>query len=251
MSQYTLREFESIGDPDVWECPTCESFESESYRAVAQHHRHCKEGDIHFLHDYFGLSLERAYRSGVGLKELSRRLDVDGKTVRSALESLEVPLRDHSDSVKVWLENLDGEKRHAALYGGQEKAAQTLVKWREENFDQHTENALRNLPEPTSGPDNPCWKGGKSLRDKLTKIYGERSWGAIRREVRQRQDHKCGNCGSEPSDGQSLDVHHIVPVLAGGTNHPDNLIALCKRCHYSSERYTAEKVSPHACFKGD
>ncbi len=31
--------------------------------------------------------------------------------------------------------------------------------------------------------------------------------------------------------GQEIEIHHIKPVKAGGTNMPSNLMALHKECH--------------------
>lgn len=42
---------------------------------------------------------------------------------------------------------------------------------------------------------------------------------------------------SEPECGKpSSEPHHIVPLSAGGTNHWDNLRALCKSCHSAITR---------------
>ena len=54
--------------------------------------------------------------------------------------------------------------------------------------------------------------------------------------------HKCEVCGWVPSgrwwkhpiDG--LEMHHIVPVSAGGTDDLDNLIAICANCHRLAHR---------------
>lgn len=37
----------------------------------------------------------------------------------------------------------------------------------------------------------------------------------------------CELCGSR----RNLDVHHIIPVVYGGTDEEDNLIVVCKHCH--------------------
>lgn len=64
--------------------------------------------------------------------------------------------------------------------------------------------------------------------------YGPR-WHLIRREIRARDENTCRDCGLvQISPG--LDVHHIVPRAAFGgdheaSNHPDNLVTLCKSCH--------------------
>ncbi|MFC7137372.1 HNH endonuclease [Halobaculum litoreum] len=60
-------------------------------------------------------------------------------------------------------------------------------------------------------------------------------------------------CGSEQGadDGRALHVHHIVPVLAGGTSEPWNLITLCAACHRRVETYTKDIVDlilgPESC----
>ena len=38
---------------------------------------------------------------------------------------------------------------------------------------------------------------------------------------------KCDQCGTP----EKLTVHHKIPVLDGGTNHPSNIAILCVRCH--------------------
>ena len=37
----------------------------------------------------------------------------------------------------------------------------------------------------------------------------------------------CQNCGSS----ENLEIHHIVPIVFGGTNRIGNLAALCGSCH--------------------
>lgn len=46
--------------------------------------------------------------------------------------------------------------------------------------------------------------------------------------------HRCVRC---LSDAPEVDVHHIVPVAAGGTNSEDNLVVLCPTCHRLVHRY--------------
>lgn len=42
-----------------------------------------------------------------------------------------------------------------------------------------------------------------------------------------------------------MEVHHIVPRSDGGSNHPDNLVLLCARCHKArTRRWRAERVRP-------
>lgn len=54
-------------------------------------------------------------------------------------------------------------------------------------------------------------------------------WNTFRQEALTRDGRRCTQCGS----GKSLEVHHIVPIHAGGTNELGNLTTLCHRCHAS------------------
>jgi hypothetical protein len=51
--------------------------------------------------------------------------------------------------------------------------------------------------------------------------------------VLRRDGYRCRQCG----DGGPLDVHHLVPRAAGGSNDPSNLIALCPTCHGLAHRH--------------
>lgn len=82
-----------------------------------------------------------------------------------------------------------------------------------------------------TGQDHPNWRGGKHIIDSLRKQYRP-SFNAIKDNVRE---GSCCSCGESKS---RLDVHHIVPLSAGGTNEPWNLITLCASCHRSAEAYT-------------
>lgn len=250
MTQYTLADFEPVEKPDVWQCPSCHEEEYESYESCARHHIHCDESGIHFLHDYFGHRLSAAYLSGKSTNELSDLLGPDSKTIRAALSSLGIETRDTSSATKTWFENLEESRREEIKYAGQEKAAEKLSQWRAENPEKHEKNAVENLPEPQSGIDNPCWKGGVSLRDALTRIYGEGSWQKQRARAKQSDDYTCSVCG-EQARGEAMHTHHIVPVLAGGSNHPDNLMTVCRGCHRTVEDRTWEIPEVTAVFDLD
>jgi len=66
-----------------------------------------------------------------------------------------------------------------------------------------------------------------SYRSSLLGPQYPSNWSDISRQARQRDGHKCGNCGS----GYNLHVHHIVPLSKGGTNNLSNLRTLCSSCH--------------------
>lgn len=69
-----------------------------------------------------------------------------------------------------------------------------------------------------------------------------RGRGAYSYKMIVRDGFTCQDCGEVhifvneygmtiPIDDGQLEVHHIIPLHMGGTNAPDNLITLCKKCH--------------------
>lgn len=95
-----------------------------------------------------------------------------------------------------------------------------------------------------TGPDHPRWKGGTSLYHSLLRSM-DRQWWVASRETRE-NSMSCEMCPHGPEDsGRKLDVHHIIPVLAGGTSGDYNLITLCRSCHRKADAYIwqfAERV---------
>ena len=53
-------------------------------------------------------------------------------------------------------------------------------------------------------------------------------WNALRLQIVQQDKFLCQICERKAA---SKHVHHIVPLSRFGTNHPNNLITLCIRCH--------------------
>ena len=93
-----------------------------------------------------------------------------------------------------------------------------------------------------SGPDHPAWKDvSYRVYNTILRTFGERSWEDIAGAVRSEADYKCQMCGGE-SESHSLDVHHIVPLLCGGSHFDENLAALCKSCHNRAEHYLDDKL---------
>ena len=96
------------------------------------------------------------------------------------------------------------------------------------------------------------WRTGKTGFDSLSyrgsgtsQIYSavrdllsEQNWKAIRNDV---VNNSCRLCGSK----KNLHVHHIIPVLAGGTNESWNLITLCQSCHGQAESFINDIVHQH------
>lgn len=70
-------------------------------------------------------------------------------------------------------------------------------------------------------------------------------WDATRKRILRRDGHACQFCGIAESAHQDrfdtgLHIHHIRPREFMGSDHPENLITVCSRCHN-----TAEKISNH------
>lgn len=85
-----------------------------------------------------------------------------------------------------------------------------------------------------SGQDHPNWRGGTSVYVAVRELLGDQPWDAI--AGRHRGD-RCEWCGG---GGEGLHVHHIIPVMCGGTNEPWNLMTLCPSCHRTTEIYTGQ-----------
>lgn len=86
-------------------------------------------------------------------------------------------------------------------------------------------------------------------------VVWERGRGSYSTQILRRDNFACRVCGEfhaaknehgiyiPASDGQ-LAVHHIQYVSNGGTDHPDNLLTVCKRCH--KQIHAHDKEANHA-----
>ena len=57
----------------------------------------------------------------------------------------------------------------------------------------------------------------------------------IRIQIREKQNNACGICKKDISQVFQLD--HSIAIQFGGTNHEDNLMALCCECHAKKTKY--------------
>lgn len=53
--------------------------------------------------------------------------------------------------------------------------------------------------------------------------------GLLKKKIAASQEWKCGNCKSLLDE--TYEVDHRVALYQGGSNEPDNLVALCPNCH--------------------
>jgi len=76
-----------------------------------------------------------------------------------------------------------------------------------------------------------------------------------RRRVFSRAKFRCFCCGAfDPTYGEGLVAHHIVPVDIGGHGGMSNLVSLCRSCHYTihelSRRWIADENFGERIYDG-
>ena len=54
----------------------------------------------------------------------------------------------------------------------------------------------------------------------------------IRDQVITRDKRTCQYCGAKGLYNRRCTIDHIVPIVQGGTNEPDNLIVACPTCNH-------------------
>lgn len=67
----------------------------------------------------------------------------------------------------------------------------------------------------------------------LFRWYGRlrgKPWDRLRRFVHARDKGECRECGRKVSF-RKFHCHHVLEVSQNGTNHPTNLVTLCRACH--------------------
>lgn len=61
------------------------------------------------------------------------------------------------------------------------------------------------------------------------------AWYTLRTFVLMRDNYKCVECGKRAKRRSEVygtfDVHHKIPISAGGSNHLSNLSTVCRACH--------------------
>ncbi|WP_369294040.1 HNH endonuclease [Tepidiforma sp.] len=68
----------------------------------------------------------------------------------------------------------------------------------------------------------------RGQRNNLARGGNGWTWQRTRAVVLERDGHRCVACGVM---GVSLQVDHVIPIAAGGSNEPCNLRTLCVPCH--------------------
>jgi len=229
-----------------WTCPVC-GYESVEYRPYANHYN-LKEDDDHVGHALVAI---------IGCEELADRyaeasenavaeqFEVSRNVIKGALNECGTERRGQADAEQHKWEQAGDALRKKVMtpeFRKQQRGdiPDGLREWIEENNDKMAEYAALGAParekngmKGRTGQDNPNWRGGKHLVDALRKQLRP-SWWTVRDEERVDECYKCG------ASECKLDVHHIVPLSAGGTNDSWNLMTLCESCHPTVESYTRD-----------
>ncbi|MGH8605367.1 MAG: HNH endonuclease [Gammaproteobacteria bacterium] len=91
-----------------------------------------------------------------------------------------------------------------------------------------------------SGAKHGNWKGGH--RGSMDTA----EWQRLRGETLKRDNYTCQDCGDKNRKGRgariNLEVHHIIAVCESPEHalDPNNLITLCRNCHYRTHNYGAK-----------
>jgi len=65
------------------------------------------------------------------------------------------------------------------------------------------------------------------------------NWNKLRWAIFKEYDFICQKCGRYKKG--DLHLHHKTPLGLGGTNHKDNLIPLCSKCHMKEHKLNKRK----------
>lgn len=202
------------------DCPTCgDGFDSE--RGMKVHHGHVHGESIAGVETECDNCGETARR---------KRWKVENYNHTFCSESCHREFRNQRTTV---------ECNHC----GSEKVVYRYERERSEDFYCDMDCYFQWQAENYNGPGHHNWRGGKSMYDAVKKALGSASWKTYRKRARERGDGVCEMCGDDNGE-QGLHVHHIVPVLAGGSNHPDNLMLLCQPCHNTVESHARRLFDP-------
>jgi len=208
-----------------------------------------KANEIAYKH---GVSLERVlyhlhHDALLSVNQMSKVLDVARKSLDRWFSETGVPKRGQSEAEKVKNRKKTAEERRRQTRKARKRGKQkygdggAIGQWVKENPEAHAKRAKKAAPKGTpareengmkgrTGQDHPNWRGGKCILDSV-KSQLRPSWWTVRDCAR---NSECYNCGVSDC---KLDVHHIIPIMAGGTNEGWNLMTLCESCHGKAEQY--------------
>lgn len=216
----------------VSECPVCESPLTSS-KALGPHVYH-NHPDIHTVTERIRADFDadpadvlRTLHQGAGLtvQQISQRFGYHRDAVAEAFDMLGVERDRRAGLQQLWEDRPDEGREHATKNAGLGAAGRE-------------QNGMAGV----TGQDHPHWRGGKSIYDAVKKQLPGPSWDVLRNRTREEAGGECETCGrsAEEIEHRDLDVHHVVPILCGGTNDAWNRLALCPSCHHKAEWFTRQ-----------
>lgn len=187
------------------------------------------------------------------ITRMAEELDVSHGWVQNQMADRNIYNRGCSEAAELRMAELSKAERKRQTAKAREglpdyeEKKHPLVKWREENPEQAKEMASQHMSrmvttrdenpmEGVSGQDSPTWLGGRSIYDAVKKQLHGPSWQSTRSQYLA---DKCRVCKSDTD----LILHHIVPLMAGGTNDEYNYMTLCRSCHGTVEWHICRNFS--------
>jgi len=226
-----------------------------TYTAARKHAGLPKKTEKNRIEHTHGVDIERIlyhlhHDALLSVNKMSDMLGVARKTLDRWFADEGVYKRGSSEAEQVKIDKMTDEelrqRTKAARVAQQEKYGdgQRIGEWVKNNPEEHAEVAREaagkgaaareeNGMKGRTGQDHPKWRGGKHLIDALRKQLRP-SWWTVCDKERADECYKCG------ASECKLDVHHIVPLSAGGTNDSWNLMTLCESCHRTAETYVRQ-----------
>lgn len=94
------------------------------------------------------------------------------------------------------------------------------------------------------GAAHPSYKGNLGLGMAIRRNLAGVRWKAFRkRQHEENPDATCAMCGAKESpNDRALQLHHIVPVMAGGVHEDELVMWLCHPCHRAVEGFTTRTL---------
>jgi len=232
-------------------CPKCDR-EFESYKGYTNHFKAKHEG--HPLVSLVGENRLAELYDSSSEKAISEALGVSRRAVKNALLEADISRRGQSEAESFKNKHRSEKDRREQTRAAREKVKEKygdggyLEEWIRENPAEHekiareaaslgTEARDQNGMLGVTGQDHPNWRGGKSVYDAVKRQLPGPSWNTVRD---RHLDDRCANCG----ESDELELHHIVPILSGGTNEGWNLLTLCQSCHYRAEWVVRDLLDP-------
>lgn len=187
--------------------------------------------------------------------EMAEQLPVSRKWISNYMDENGIPRRGQSEAESLKWEQMSQAQREKQIKEAHDKVRElvsegehALQQWRKENPSLAQEHSKRVAPlgapereengmAGVTGQDHPRWRGGKSIYDAVKKQLRP-SFASVKDDYRSEECYSCG------ASDCKLDVHHIIPILSGGTNGEWNMMTLCESCHSQVEWFTRDLVEP-------